>query len=528
MPEPSPSQPIAIVIPWFGRDQRGGAERHAWELASRLRARGHDVEVITTCCRSHQDDWETNHLPPGFSREPEGFAIRRFPVVARNRPAFDEVNARLMGIPKPALLRGASPLRPDEESVFADELIRSPALLEHLWHNGGDYRAFLFIPYLYFTTLRGLPMVADRSILVPCLHHESYAFLSVVSRAFRSSRAILFNSEGERRLASWLYGPAIAAKGTVAGEGIDFDPSIQSDGSVDVGALAPFVLCLGRQDPGKNTDFLCRMYARFRARNPTSRLRLVLAGPGTVPMPDDATGIVNLGPVSEPAKHELLRSCEALFNPSVNESYSRVIMEAWLCGRPVAVHRDCLATALAVQEGKTGWAAGDEGEWIRVLERVDHATQGELARLGEAGRLEAAGAASWDLAIRRYEAAIADLSPPGEQAPPAALGAVHQALPNLAPGDAISNEALAIRRSLRKAGFSSEIYALHVHPDLEGEAIRWQPGCLERDSAVLYHHSIGNALTAEICNHPGPKALIYHNITPHELLADYLPYNSAL
>ena len=55
---------LAIVIPWFGLELKGGAEQQAWQIATRLAQRGHDLEVMTTCCRSHQDDWSTNHLPP--------------------------------------------------------------------------------------------------------------------------------------------------------------------------------------------------------------------------------------------------------------------------------------------------------------------------------------------------------------------------------------------------------------------------------------------------------------------------------
>ena len=103
-------KPIGIVIPWFGRNLKGGAETHAWQIASCLAAREHDVEVLTTRCRSHQDDWATNHLPTGLTREPEGFSIRRFTVKRRNRKAFDRVAAHLQGLPKTTLKPSVSPL----------------------------------------------------------------------------------------------------------------------------------------------------------------------------------------------------------------------------------------------------------------------------------------------------------------------------------------------------------------------------------------------------------------------------------
>jgi glycosyltransferase involved in cell wall biosynthesis/ADP-heptose:LPS heptosyltransferase len=521
-------QIVAIVIPWFGRDQRGGAERHAWELATRLAARKHSVEVITTCCRSHQDDWATNHLPSGVSHEPEGFTVRRFPVVARDRQAFDRVNSGLTGLSRASLRRGLPPVGPDEETVFADDLMRSPDLLEHLRRHAAEYRVFLFIPYLYFTTLRGLPLVSDKAMLIPCLHHEPYAYLSCVADVFRRARRILFISEGELRLASWLFGPGITVKGSCAGGGIEFPDVIPSDGSIDIEALTPFVLCLGRQDSGKNTDFLARAYAAYRERFPETELKLVLAGPGSIGLPSDSGVIINLGSISDAAKLELLESCEALFNPSTNESYSRVIMEAWHSGRPVVVHRDCLATATAVSQGENGWIAAGAEEWIHAFHRVAISTGEELARMGENGRKHASELADWDRAIARYEAAIREFDADPRSSPIARRGSVDQVLPNMASGDAISNQAIWIRRFLRREGYGSEIYAMHIDPNTGSEARQWKTGCIESKNAIIYHHSIGTSLTAEVCNHPAPKALIYHNITPHNFLADYLPLNNAL
>ena len=66
----------AFVIPWFGPDLVGGAEQHVFQVATRLARRGHEVEVLTTCCRSFRDDWSQNHLPEGVFTE-SGVTVRR-------------------------------------------------------------------------------------------------------------------------------------------------------------------------------------------------------------------------------------------------------------------------------------------------------------------------------------------------------------------------------------------------------------------------------------------------------------------
>jgi glycosyltransferase involved in cell wall biosynthesis len=98
------------------------------------------------------------------------------------------------------------------------------------------------------------------------------------------------------------------------------------------------------------------------------------------------------------------------------------------------------------------------------------------------------------------------------------LFSVHQLVPNLAFGDAISQQALALRRLLRSLGARSEIYAQHVDSRLQGEArpygrLREEEGT---DAVVLFHFSIGSEVTDYYRLLPNPRVLVYHNITPPE------------
>ena len=88
-------KPIAIVTPWFGEDLKGGAEQQAWQIATHLCAKGINVEVLTSCCRSFFDDWSTNHRKPGTETR-NGITIRRFSVKPRNKRAFNRVNQQML------------------------------------------------------------------------------------------------------------------------------------------------------------------------------------------------------------------------------------------------------------------------------------------------------------------------------------------------------------------------------------------------------------------------------------------------
>ncbi|MDQ3119651.1 MAG: glycosyltransferase family 4 protein, partial [Verrucomicrobiota bacterium] len=389
---------LAIVIPWFGRDLKGGAEQQAWQIASRFAAREHSVDVLTTCCRSHQDDWATNHWPPGATREPEGFTIQRFPVELRDRPAFERVCGRLQSLQRAELKPGVSPIPPEENAIFVHELIKSGLLLKYLEEHKRTHDWFIFLPYLYGPVLQGVNIVGARAALQPCLHDEAYAYLPEVAEAFRNAGQILFNSEGERDLALRMFGPGLWRKSTVVGEGVEASGGSRPEelAAVPRNGSERYVLYLGRKDAGKNVPMLVRAYQRFRTARPNSRLRLVLAGNGTVELNGNSAGVQDLGLVDEVTKEQLLRNCSALFQPSQNESYSRVVMEAWRYGRPVAAHSLCLATAIAVQSSGGGWLAEGETDWAGLFAGVDRVTEDELTFLGQRGQIYAGAFADWE------------------------------------------------------------------------------------------------------------------------------------
>lgn len=566
---------LAIVIPWFSEHLKGGAEQHAWQVANRLAARGHKVEVLTTCCETFQKDWSHNHLKPGISQI-GSVKVHRFPVQARNDLQFNAANAELMQYPKVSLKPGVSPISAQLSEYFVSDNIKSPKLLKHLEKNSHSYDAFLFLPYLYGPILQGIFLVKDKAFLQPCLHDESYAYLPHVADIFHAAKGLLFISDGEAQLARKLYGPGIALKSFTTGAGIEagfhFDEKIHIVKNFKL-LDSRFILCLGRRDSTKNTDLLICAFSEFKRQFPASDLKLVLAGPGVVPAVENANPeIVDLALVTESEKEALLSHCLALFQPSQNESYSRVMMEAWFYQRPVVVHRDCLATALAVKASGGGWLAGPEQEWAEQFSNIDTMVEADCLALGLRGQQYAAEHADWDKVLGRYEQALG-LLPSGPISPSstpqrtlAVVGqtetedvaisassgfrkvrnwvrgripqegisptkakvSIHQLLPGFAYGDAISNQALAIRDYLRQRGYSSEIYALFIDERLNHEAHVFSAESFPREAHLIYHHSIGSSLTDYAVSHTASKCLIYHNITPAHFFEKYDPGFAAI
>ena len=145
-----------------------------------------------------------------------------------------------------------------------------------------DY--FVFAPYLYTPILRGLPKVAHKAILHPCLHFEAYAFMPQTFNAFAQARKIAYLSHGEGLVAENIYGPMIIEKSLVVGSGIERESLNQSSGTPphSTPTLEPdsFFLYLGRRDPLKGADDLVSAFKRWREGSDGDEPILILAGPG--------------------------------------------------------------------------------------------------------------------------------------------------------------------------------------------------------------------------------------------------------
>jgi glycosyltransferase involved in cell wall biosynthesis len=97
--------------------------------------------------------------------------------------------------------------------------------------------------------------------------------------------------------------------------------------------------------------------------------------------------------------------------------------------------------------------------------------------------------------------------------------AVHQLLATLSHGDAIGNQALAIQAHLRRAGFTSDIFAETAHPRMASHARPlWEYAQVSSAETVcLFHFAVGSAAGPLIHTTPSRLVLLYHNVTP----ADY-------
>jgi glycosyltransferase involved in cell wall biosynthesis len=384
---------LAFVVPWFGTDIPGGAETACRLTATKLREAGAPVEVLTTCIREFRSDWSENYHRAG-TEVTHGVPVRRFPVGKRDVEAFMGVNQRLMA---------GQAISADEETVFFREMIRCEELTQFIRHNQGEY-GYLFLPYLFSTTYWGALACPQRSILVPCLHDEGYAYLAGFQRVFGQARGVIFHSRAEMELARRLYqmkedAPALVGGGIATG--LPADPSrFQQKYVID-----RYLLYAGRKDEGKNVPLLVEYFCRYKDLFPGD-LRLVLIGDGLISIPPGhSEEVIDLGFLSEQEKHDAYAGAIALCQPSVNESFSIVLLEAWALGTPALVHEKCGPTRDHCQASNGGLYFSSFQDFVGCLDYFVEGAE-SARRMGRNGREYVSRNYSWDRVVTKYLQAL--------------------------------------------------------------------------------------------------------------------------
>ncbi|MEI8139218.1 MAG: glycosyltransferase family 4 protein [bacterium] len=318
---------IAFVSPRFSEGPTiGGAETLLRKLAERLVAQGWQVDYLTTCARNHFT-WE-NEIPPGRISV-AGITVHYFPVDSgRDLDTFIKLQNRIS--------RHAELTR-DEELNWQRNNVNSQALYDYLQTEGHQYDRIVMGPYLFALVYFSSQIHPEKTLLLPCLHDEAFAYLKTTREMFLNVKGWIFNAEPERNLAQRLYGLDLS-KAHVVGMGLDVFESNPAAFRQCHHLNTPYIIYSGRRELMKGTPILLDYLDVFRERTGID-LKLVLTGSGPYDPPTRLVPhILDLGFVSEQEKHDAMAGAVAFCHPSVNESFSIVILESWLAGTPVLVH----------------------------------------------------------------------------------------------------------------------------------------------------------------------------------------------
>jgi glycosyltransferase involved in cell wall biosynthesis len=360
---------LAFVVQRYGADIAGGSEAHCRALALRLSGSvagladpraAHQVTVLTTCARDYVT-WR-NAYPPGESRDGR-VRVVRFPVARPRRMQ------RFAAVSDDVFDGGAPPARQHE--WFRENGPDSPELLAHLSTHGHSYDLVLFWTFRYATSYFGLPLVADRAILLPTAEDDPAVRLDVLEEFFRRPAGFLFLTPEEQDLVRARAG-RLSQPDAIIGAGLDRVAAPDSRDVLRAHEIeGDFVLYLGRIDRNKGCHTLFEYFQEYAAGSDGPPL--VLAGPSTMRIPAHPR-IRALGYVSDALREALLAHARALVVPSRYESLSIVLLEAWNHAVPTLVNAECAVLAGQVRRANGGlWyrSAADFQEALDCLVRHD-------------------------------------------------------------------------------------------------------------------------------------------------------------
>ena len=404
-------------------------------VSERLVERGPDVTVLTFNCATMPDFLS----PRGSGLTPtemiNGVRVTR---VGPASPRFHKFHQWWLkqrgGWRTSSWLFGDDvwPLRPPSGVGLVMPLARMKAdvVVSVNWHFGMSY--WVCPP----RQLRRTPRVA-----FPILHIErEWAQNPIYSRMFRNCDGVIVCTDAERDFVRERGGQSIA----VSGAGVDPRRFVRRDGAAiraryGIGdrAVVGFV---GRQDVSKGVPTLIEAMRTVWRHFPDTVL--LFAGQSAHRDPNvtrtlaaladrDHARIVFIDDFDQRDAASIMDACDLLALPSVEEAFGLVMIEAWMCGKPV-IGADIASTRCIVESGVDGWTAKPHDAPSladRILDLL--ADPAKRARFGERGRAKVLSRFTWDRVTDVWESALRRAAAPNGSSPLGHSRRVHGRLEQL-------------------------------------------------------------------------------------------------
>jgi glycosyltransferase involved in cell wall biosynthesis len=382
---------LSCVVHRFGPEIAGGSEGHCRLVAERLAAR-HDVTILTTTAKDHVT-WR-NEYPAGRS-EVGSLHVHRFSVT-RERSIRD-----FAGLSEVVFGGGAAPSV--QEEWFRANGPQAPGLLEHLASHGSEYDLVLFWSFRYYQSFFGVPLVADRAVLLPTAEEDPAIRLGILADYFATPAGMVYLTPEEQELVEHRIAGRVPPS-CIIGAGLD--PPAAAGAALPVGVTPPYMLYLGRIDPNKGCRTLLRFYTRWAERT-GDPVPLVMAGPPNMPIPAHPL-VKPLGFVDPAVRDALLAHATLLVVPSPFESLSMALLEGWNHEVPALVNARCTVLKGQVRRAGGGlhYRNYDEFEGaLNVLVNRPDVTR----ELGRAGRDYVDRTYRWPRVMETLERFLADV-----------------------------------------------------------------------------------------------------------------------
>ena len=385
-PTSKAKEKIAFVCQRYGLEVNGGSELYCRQVAERL-TQIYDVTVYTTCALDYTD-W-ANKYAPG-QEDINEVHVRRFRVAQiRIQSEFGLLCERL--------------LKPDHTDEEEEDWIDKqgpfcPELIETLKNEHKEYKAILFMTYLYYTTARGITKGLDNAIMIPTVHDEPWVYLRFYDKVFASAKGIAWNTPEERAFAQKRFPQIKNRLGVMTGIGID-EPEDALPEVPDEIRNVSYLVYAGRIDMNKGCQEMIDYFLRYK-HNSDCDLKLVLMGKEVMKVPNHPD-IINLGFVSEEMKYAVMADAVALLLFSRFESLSMVVLESMMMGRPILVTEHCEVLKGHCVRSNAGLYFKDYPEFESTLNYLmTHRKEYEI--MCKNGKKYVEENYRWDVITRRY------------------------------------------------------------------------------------------------------------------------------
>jgi len=392
---------VTFVVPRF-YPYSGGYENYVLRLGKHLYSRGHKVCVLTSNAFDLESFWiKSLRTMPIGPENVGGVEVQRLPISYRK---WTRRAGRLLAyLPSWRL-----------KACFSRPSFRVSGIIEALRRVAPDVIHIGPLPYnrLMYEGLREGRRIGARVITTPCVHFGEdgnddvarYYTQSYQMRLLKDSDAVLALTSMERRRLIELG--VQADKIHAFGLGIDIAEVTGGDADrfrAKWNVQGPVVFHLGTKAPEKGTISVVEAMKTLWARG--AEAWLVLAGSSIRTFDDYMRAqptlprLLNLGPVEEPYKRDLLAAADVLVHPSRVESLGVVYLEAWANGKPV-IAADTAVSREIIEPGKDGLLV-PFGDTSAIGTAIHQLLADRLAseRMGRAGQQKVRDRFSWNTSL---------------------------------------------------------------------------------------------------------------------------------
>lgn len=378
---------VIVVTPWFG-EFAGGAEVLAKSLAVELNKRGVETLVFSTCCKSPYSEWWENYYEE-TQYEVYGLKTFRFKVNETKQRYQSAIQAHVKN----------NMTQKQKEDFFvaginSDNLVKA---LKPYIENGYEVIAMPYFQGLSHSVVNTYP---NKVSITPCFHDEEPFYWKPIETLLKNAKHIFYNSPEEKRLTIKNYGHKIGRKvvtSTVSGVGVELKKAILPK---EVDIPENYFIYMGRKEKGKNVHLLIKWFKNYIKEN-KDYIKLVFIGGGDSSLIPKDDAFIDFGFVTEEEKSFLVQNARGLINLSENESFSIVMMEAWLNKTAVITHGECEVTKGHCIKSNGGLYPSNQEEFILCLDYF-MGNQDDTRIMGQNGYRYVKNNYNFDTVLEKY------------------------------------------------------------------------------------------------------------------------------